>query len=326
MYRLFDAHSDLFEDVDEKRARGLDGIIRSFHAERWRTGGCAGGFCPIWVDPFCEVYTMPVEEQARRIIGHMNDEFAECGDYAVQVTDAASYEAAVREGKHAIFTGCEGLSFAGGDSGAVEALYGSGMREFSLTWNETNEFAGGAGGDPGAGLTTAGRECVRRIESLGAMLDLAHASRQTFYDAAGMLQTPFMVSHGNTFHYCSHPRNLTDDQLKVIAEFNGVFGISAYAPFLSENPAEWTVARLCDHIEYAADLMGIDCVGLGFDLVDFLDDFGVDESISTVVSGLESVAASQNIAVCLEQRGWKPEDIQKVFSGNYLRLIREVLG
>lgn len=326
MYTLFDAHSDLFEDVDEKRQRGLNQIIRTYHADKWSAGACAGGFCPIWVDPFCEVYSMPVEEQAQRILMHMDEEFSECGDIACIVRDSSEYAAAVSSGRHAVFTGTEGLSFLHGDCGKLDVLYDIGMREFSLTWNETNEFAGGAAGDPSAGLSRAGIECVKKIKGLSAILDLAHASKATFYDAVKIIDGPFMVSHANIAHFHEHPRNLSDDQLRIIRDLNGVLGISAYAPFLSSDPAKWTVASLCDNIEHAAETAGIDHVGLGFDFVDFLDDAGTDETISDSVAGLENIACAQNIAKELKTRGFTEQDIRKVYHDNFLRLIRTVLG
>ena len=326
MYRLFDAHSDIFEDIDEKRERGLKEIIRKGHYDKWLAGGCVGGFGPVWVDPYCEVYNMPVREQASRIISHVRDELEECKDIAMIVTGREAYDAAVNSNKHAIFTGTEGLSFLHGDYGKLDELYAVGMREFSLTWNETNEFAGGAGGDPAAGLSDAGVKCVRKIKSLDSLLDLAHSSRQTFYDAASVNEGPFMVSHGNVMHLCNHPRNLSDDQLKVISQYNGVLGISAYGPFLSDSPENQNIKSICDHIEYAAEIMGIDCVGLGFDLVDYLDDAGEDESISYVTDGIRNISEAQSIAAELERRGFRAEDIEKIYSGNFIRLIEMTIG
>lgn len=326
MYKLFDAHSDIMEDIDEKRERGLREVMRTIHLDRWRKGGCVGGFCPVWVDPFCEVYKMPVEEQVKRIILHMSEEFSESAAIAVHVTDAASYEEAVQNGKHAVFTGTEGLSFLRGDWGRLDELHAQGMREYSLTWNETNEFAGGAGGSMTDGLTRAGRNCVMRINTLGDLLDLAHSSKKTFFDAVSVWQGPFMVSHGNIAHLCENPRNITDEQLKVIAEYGGVLGISAYGPFLSKDPSGRNVRTLCDHIEYAAEKMRIECVGLGFDFVDYLDDFGTDESLGNGADGIESVAAAQNIATELERRGLRKGEIEKVFHDNFLDLIKRVIG
>ena len=245
---------------------------------------------------------------------------------AVMVTSHAAYLAAVEQGLHAIFTGTEGLCFLRGDYGKLDALYDHGMREFSLTWNESNEFAGGAGDIDGPGLSDAGKQCVRRIHSLGAVLDLAHANRASYYDALRLTDGPFMVSHSNAGHFCSHPRTLTDEQIRRVAEYRGVIGISGYPPFLSDDPAEWTVQKLCDHVEYVAGLAGIECVGLGFDLVDFLDDADSDNTISDVTQGLENISCTQTIAVELLRRGFQPADVEAVFHGNFLRLVKEVIG
>ena len=330
MYRIFDAHSDLFEDIDEKRERSVPYIVRSLHMPKWQTGGCTGGFCPIWVDPDVVVYPMPVEEQFNRILMHMQEEFEETKDIFVPVTSCEQYESAVEQGKHAVFLGTEGLSFLKGDYNKIEKLISIGMREFSLTWNEENEFACGAGGNEFHGLTKAGKECVKTIVNNHALLDLAHASKQTFFDAVNVLDSlsgkPFMVSHANINAIMNHNRNLTDEQLKIIAEHNGVVGISAYGPFIARERKYMTLEKFCDNIEYVADKIGIDHVGVGFDFVDFLDDVGEDEAISYELIGLENISKGQAIASELERRGFRNQEISKVLHDNFMRLVGDVIG
>lgn len=326
MIRLFDGHSDIFEDVDEKHARGLDHILRDNHLWRWEKGGCVGGFCPIWVDAYQEVYPMPVKEQSERIIKHMLMDISECSDSVEVVKNSSEYFAAIDSGKHALFLGTEGLSFLHGDVAGLDRLYDMGGRIFSLTWNEDNEFAAGASSSEGTGLTEAGKDCVRRIHQLGAILDLAHTHRSSFYDAVELTEGPFVVSHGNIDALCNHPRNLTDDQMRIVAEHNGVFGISAYPPFISDKKEEQNIERFCDNIDYAVKVMGVDHVGLGFDFVEFLDDFGIDPTISDEVAGLEGIKSAQNVAECLRQRGYSEEDINKICHDNFLRVVGDILG
>ena len=322
---IFDGHSDILEDVDEKRQRGLDRIIETCHAESWHRGDCRGGFCPIWVDPFETVYTMPVEAQAERIIAHMEAELAE-NLLAEAVGDYAEYCDALARGRHAMLLGSEGLSYLHGDAGKLEALYQRKFRIFSLTWNEENEFAAGASAPDTHGLTAQGKAAVREIERLGAILDLAHSSRKTFFDAAAMATKPFVVSHGNVDALFPHPRNLTDAQLSCLREHGGVLGISAYGPFISNEPGKMTCKAYCDNIEYVADKIGVKYVGLGFDFVDFLDDYGEDESLGSAIRGLEGIRAAQNIADELAARGVSESDIGLIFHGNFERILKEVLS
>ena len=94
-----------------------------------------------------------------------------------------------------------------------------------LTWNHANEFAGGVS-TPTQGLTERGRSLVRRLGELGVILDLAHASEQTWRDvlAEGV---PFSVTHAGCRAVCDHPRNLADWQLEALAECGGVVGMMA---------------------------------------------------------------------------------------------------
>ena len=316
---IFDGHSDLWEDVDEKRRRGLRQVIRTVHQPRWEAGGVEGGFYPVWVDP---EGMLPPVRQAESIFRQMAAELEECGDLVQVVRTAEEYSAAVRAGKHALILGAEGLSFLEGDLSRLEDLYRLGLREASLTWNETNDLAAGAGDSSGQGLTSLGRDCVREIHRLGMILDLAHASRQTFWDAMELTDGPFMVSHGSCKALCPHPRNYSDDQIRAIAQHNGVLGINAYAPFLDLEEESQTVERYADHVAYAADLVGTDYVALGFDLVDFLDDVGTDPSISCVTRGLESLGDTGNLLNALTRRGFSREELEKICRGNFLRLVQ----
>lgn len=326
MYQIFDGHNDLFEDVDEKRARGLDRIMEQFHTPQWQKGGCIGGFYPVWVDPGSQVYPEPPAQQAQHILRHMREELAQAERVAQAVTTLAAFHEAVENGKHALFLGAEGLSFIGSDLSQLETLYGLGLREVSLTWNEENALAAGASADPDHGLTDAGRECVREIHRLHMILDLAHTNEKTFWEALALTDRPFMVSHGSVRALCGKSRNLTDDQLRAIGEAGGVVGVCPYGPFLSTDPVEWTLEQYGRHIEHAVELAGIDHVGLGFDFTDYLDDFGTDESISCVSKGIGSIAQAGNVPRYLSDRGFSPAEIGKICSGNFLRLVGEVLG
>lgn len=324
MLRVFDGHSDLFEDVYEKRNRGMRDVIKQIHAPKWEKGYCKSGFCPIWADPFSEVYPLSVDEQYEGITAQMEAELLN-NPCAEAVTCSSEYLEAINAGRHAIILGAEGLSWLHGDYGRIEELYGRKFRIFSLTWNEDNDFAEGAGGSCVSGLSENGRQAVRKIEKLGAVLDLAHSGRKTFFDAVKLAQQPFVVSHGNIDALRSHPRNFTDEQLRIIRDFDGVMGISAYPPFISEKKDGQTLRTFCDNVKYAADLIGVEHVGLGFDFVDFLDDFGTDESLGGSLKGLEGIHQAQNIYSELKKDGFSEDELEKIFSGNFERIIKEIL-
>ncbi|MGI6211327.1 MAG: dipeptidase [Anaerovoracaceae bacterium] len=322
---IFDGHSDLWEDVYEKRLRGMTSIIPRFHMKKWKEGNVNGGFYPIWADPYRTVYPIPVKQQAHAIITSMQQEIKEDEQFVQVVRNLHEYQNALRLGKHALFLGSEGLSYIGSEIEKLEKLYALGFREASLTWNEENELATGPDGDPERGLTESGIRCIKKIHALDMILDLAHANEKTFWDAVKLTDRPFIISHSGCRSVCDVPRNLTDDQIRAVAERQGVIGIYAYAPFLSEEPQHRNLQGFADHIDHVASLVGVDYVGLGFDFVDFLDDVGTDPTISEVTTSLECIEKSGGVVQELKARGYSESEICKICKGNFLRVIQSVL-
>jgi len=158
---------------------------------------------------------------------------------------------------------------------------------FGLTWNHDNALAGGCRGN-GGGLTPLGREAVETLESAGTVIDLAHASEQTFWDVLSIAKKPPVVTHACCHSLCPHPRNLTDTQLKALAEAGGVLGITFYPLFLTgSNKASF--ADVSRHIEHAVNVMGAEGVGLGsdFDGCDVLPDgLGGVEDVPALLDSL----------------------------------------
>lgn len=319
---IFDAHSDLWEDVDEKRRRGLDNIIRRFHLPNWKTGQISGGIYPIWVDPFG---TAPPAEQALSIIENMSRELKQAGSIVQVVTSAEQYIEADANGRHAMFLGAEGLSFLEDPSG-LEKLYGLGLRCIGLTWNEDNRFASGSDGDGSTGLSPLGIRCIQEMKRLGMLLDLAHAGEKSFWQALDIWDRPLIVSHCGCRALCDRRRNLSDEQIRAIAELDGVVGICAYAPFLSDFPENSSTAVYARHVAHVAELVGTEHVGLGFDLVDFLDDFGTDPSISYTVKGFENISHAQQLLAEIRSLGFSEQEMAQLCSGNFLRVIKETIA
>ena len=136
----------------------------------------------------------------------------------------------------------EGLETLEGDPDRFEDWYALGVRSASLTWNHANELAGGIS-TPAQGLTERGRRLVRRLPELGVVLDLAHASEQTWLDVIDE-RLPFSVTHAGCRAVHDHPRNLADWQLEALAEQGGVLGMMAIGFAVDpETPNDRSVAR-----------------------------------------------------------------------------------
>ncbi len=157
----------------------------------------------------------------------------------------------------------------GSDLSMVQTLYEKGVRCMSLSWNEDTPLCGGVLGK-GTGVTDLGKKAVKEMNRLGMLIDVSHASDQSFYDFAELAEKPLVATHSNSRSICSHPRNLTDEQFQIIRDMGGMVGLNCYPPFLNEK-GEADVNDLLRHLEHFLALGGENCIGLGadFDGIDF---------------------------------------------------------
>ena len=211
----------------------------------------------------------------------------------------------------------EGVEPLEGDPAAFEEGWERGLRSVGLTWNHANVFAGGIE-TPAQGLSARGRRLVRRFAELGVVLDLAHASEQTWRDVIEE-GVPFSVTHGCCRALCDHPRNLADWQLEALAERGGVLGLMAIA--FAVDAGAPTVERLLDHVDHAVAVMGIEHVGIGADFTrvapDDRKDFWVD--------GFAGPADYPALLEALRARGYEGPRLEAIESANWLRVLRASL-
>jgi microsomal dipeptidase-like Zn-dependent dipeptidase len=155
----------------------------------------------------------------------------------------------------------EGLHALDGKLESVDTLYAAGFRMMGLTHFFDNEVAASAHGVTHAGLTPLGRQVVARMEALGVIVDLAHASSQTVQEVLAMATRPVVVSHTGVAATCPGPRNLTDDQLRAIAANGGLVGIGYWDGAVCEP----TVANIVKAMQHAVQVAGVAHVALGSD-------------------------------------------------------------
>jgi len=199
----------------------------------------------------------------------------------------------------------EGLHDLEGKIENLDVLHDAGFRMAGLTHFFDNDIAGSMHGVNKGGLTPLGRQVVARMEALGMIVDLAHASHATIADVLAMAKRPVVFSHGGVLGTCKINRNLSDDEIRGIAKTGGVIGIGYFkGAICSTEPKD--VARA---IAYIRDLVGIDYVGLGSDY---------DGSTTVSFDASHVVAVTQ----ALLDDGFAEEAIRKVMGGNVLRVLR----
>ena len=162
------------------------------------------------------------------------------------------------------------------------------------------------------GVSAFGEQVIKEMNRLGVLVDMSHAGEESFYQALEISSKPIVCSHSSARALCDHPRNLTDDQMRALAQKGGVAQTTIYHGFLKKD-GEATINDVIAHLEHAIDVMGIDHVGLG---TDFDGDGGV--------RGLADSSELINFTRRLLARRFSEHDIQKIWGGNFLRVMEEV--
>ena len=215
-----------------------------------------------------------------------------------------------------------------GSLAALESLFRLGVRSIQPAWNLRNELADGVReSDTEGGLSRFGVAVLREMEQLGMLVDLAHISEAGFWHAIRSTTRPLAVSHSNAKAVHDHPRNITDDQLKAIAERGGVVGVHALPVFVDESRP--TIDRLVDHIAHMVGVAGIEHVGIGGDFVRNDGPRSAREQIpKRVVAELDDLGEIDelpNLTAALFRRGFDENEVTALVGGNFVRLLLQIL-
>ena len=218
-----------------------------------------------------------------------------------------------RKGRKSIMFGIENGIALNHDIANVKHFAQRGVVYITLCHNGDNDICDSAKGcDTNHGVSKFGEKVIREMNREGIMVDLSHASEQSFFDALEISKTPIVCSHSCCKALCDVPRNLSDDQLRALAKKGGVAHITLYGGFLRKE-GEATIRDAIEHLNHAVRIMGIDHVGLG---TDFDGDGGV--------TGLADSSELINFTLALLKNKYNERDIQKIWGGNWLRVMAQV--
>ena len=217
------------------------------------------------------------------------------------------------QGLKSIMLGIENGLALEGDLANLQHFKDRGIVYITLCHNGDNDICDSAkGNNTWGGVSPFGEQVIREMNRLGILVDMSHAGEKSFYDALDISSQPIVCSHSSSRSLCDHPRNLTDDQMRALAAKGGVAQTTIYSGFLRKNGAEATILDVMAHLDHAIEVMGIDHVGLG---TDFDGDGGVP--------GLADSSELLNFTRQLLARRYNEQDIQKIWGGNFLRLIHQ---
>ncbi|HET7482434.1 MAG TPA: dipeptidase [Actinomycetota bacterium] len=329
---VVDCHNDLILLAAHHRERGRPKYFSGHWIPELRRGGVDVQVVPIFVD---DAYRPEgALRRALLLLEVLRTEVAENGDDVALCTTGAEIDAAVTAGKIAFVPALEGCEHVGTDVELLETFFRLGVRMASFTHFGRTMLADGSAEDAaGSRLTAAGVAAVGLMQRLGMLVDVSHLSKAGVDHVLEITTRPIVASHSNARALCDHHRNLSDEHLRAIAATGGVIGVNFFAWFLDETTP--TLARIADHIEYIAEVAGVDHVGLGPDFVaEYFETNYPGEDITENGRDLKAVPEGTHgssrdlplVTAVLMGRGWSDDDIGKVLGANFMRVFRSELG
>lgn len=206
------------------------------------------------------------------------------------------------------FIGLEGAYPLDGEADSVNILFDAGVRMISLTHFPDSEMGGSQHGFMKGGLTDEGVKLIKTMNSKGILIDLSHSSRDAIKEILSITDKPVVFSHTGVKGVCDNNRNITDDEIRSIAQNGGVIGVG----FFGKATCGDDISAVVDSIEYVIKIAGVDHVALGSDF---------DGFVTTPVDSSGMIYITDELI----RRKHTPEDITKIMGGNTLRVMRQVL-
>ncbi len=327
---------------------------------RMQEGGLDGVFFVVFVGqgPRTEKANAKVKEEALMLFDSIHAVVDRHADQAAIALSADDLELISKKGKKAVYIGIENGYPVGRDLSMVSRFYDLGARYITLCHTRNNDICDSSTDKDGpehGGLSEFGQQVVQEMNRLGIMIDVSHMSDKAFYDVVEISKTPVIASHSNARAVRNNPRNLSDEMLLKLAENGGVIQLCLVSDYVAEMepfperdsarqvlwakyenwsemddstklalkqefyalnktypPHLATVSQYCDHVDHIVDLIGIDHVGFG-------SDFDGGASLEDCFD----VTELPNVTHELLRRGYSESALQKFWSGNFLRVMKE---
>lgn len=311
---MIDLHNDVLEVMVSDTNYRLKNRNNYNHTDipRLKEGGVDIQFFSVWVSPtqYTNYY-----QQALNMLNIFNREMNENQNLISQARNWNQSDSLVNQNKIAAVIGVEGGHHIEDSIEKLITLFNAGMRYLTITWNNSTSWAVSAADSRSTtvGLSDFGREVIRKLDSLGVIIDVSHTGIKTIQDILQVTNNPIIASHSGVRALRNHTRNLYDWQIQDIANSGGVIGVVFYPPFLNgTNNA--SIQDVVNHINYIKNLVGVDYVAIGSDF----------DGIGVTPFGLEDVSKFPALTEALFNNGYSRDDVEKILYKNFRRVFQQV--
>lgn len=327
---VMDAHFDLALDIDVLRGRGERGVFAGRHEPPLRSGGWKCVTSSIFIPNL--LYPEMALHNALDQISSLTADREDAPESFEICRSMAEADAANARGKIAVFLSFEGCEPIGQDIGLLRIFHQLGVRAVGLVWSRRNHAGDGCFFSPlregrKGGLTPFGVDVVEEAERLRMILDISHLNDEGTQDVFAFSRGPVIASHSNCRALAPSMRNLTDEQIRLVASRGGVIGMNGCSAFVSSDKrGDIGPRELYEHIDHIVRLAGEDFVGLGLDCCDNINGYAYSPpSIETYDTIKDHSRLPELVAVMME-KGYSDERIGRIVGGNFRRVYEQILG
>jgi membrane dipeptidase len=353
---VLDTHDDTTQRFFTKNfdigKRNPDGHI---DIPRMREGGMNAIFFSIWIDG--RITGPPAVQKALDQIDAVHENVFKYSKDMVFCRTAEEVRRAHAQGKIAALIGVEGGHMIGNDIRVLRMFGDLGVRYMTLTHFYNDEWADSSTDKPAHnGLTDFGKDIVREMNRQGVMVDISHVSDKTFYDALEVSKAPLIASHSSCRALCNHPRDMSDEMIKVLAAKGGVIQINYEKSFIDQaykDASDKAMGGVVDQLnQFEKDCNNDqECVNGKLNdmqkqliaegklphvswerIIDHIDHavkvagadhvgLGSDFDGASMPEGMDDCTHLPQITEALMRKGYSDEDIRKILGGNLLRVM-----
>lgn len=309
--KVFDMHADIGTDCLDNKNLGNPFKIR--HLDKLKAGEVRGVFSACYYDGTQNW------DQMKEMVLNMQEQLAMNADEVVWVK---SKEDLIDTDKLLNVISVEGMCGIDDDfENRIQWLYDNGVRVAIPAWNESNAICEGWTGDPCRGLTEAGKRVIKKMNELNMIVDVSHLNEKSFWDIISVTTKPIVATHSNNRTICPHGRNLTEQQIRAIAQTGGLIGVVSAKSMTHTDINLKTVDTLAKQAKSIADLVGVEHVACGFDFMDYLDGWNDNRN----VEGMPSADKAQNFVKALLDNGFSEEEAEMICFKNTVNFLKNNL-